>query len=308
LDLARWLVAAENPLTARVTVNRVWQMFFGTGLVKSVEDFGVQGEKPSHPELLDWLAVEFIESGWDLKYLCKLIVMSQTYRRSSEATAEQRELDPENRWLARGSRYRWPSWMIRDSALAASGLLVDRFGRPSVKPYQPEGIWEEATFGKKIYEQDHGEALYRRSLYIYWRRIVGPTMLFDNAARQVCTVKVSRTNTPLHSLTTLNDIAYVEAARGLAQRVMQEATTVSSRIQLTFRLVIGRLPESVECELLRDRFRWLHAQYEKDRGAAVRLKAIGESRVPAGIDDVDLAAYTGLCSLIMNLDEALSRE
>ena len=223
LDLARWLVSEANPLAARTAVNRAWQAFFGTGFVKTSEDFGVQGETPSHPELLDWLASDYIDSGWNTKALHRLVVTSATYRQSSRTTPTLQERDPENRLLARGPRFRLPSWMLRDQALTAAGLLVDRPGGPGVKPYQPAGIWEEATFGKKTYDQDHGEALYRRSLYVFWRRIVGPTSFFDAGARQVCTVKVARTNTPLHALVTLNDPAYVEAARVMAQRVLTEA-------------------------------------------------------------------------------------
>ena len=218
LELAEWIVSPENPLTARVTVNRLWQSLFGIGFVKTAEDFGVQGERPSHPELLDWLAVEFVESKWDVKHLLRLIVTSATYRQSSRLTPELRERDPDNRLLARGPRHRLPAWMIRDQALAASGLLSAKPGGPPVKPYQPPGIWEEATFGNKRYQQDTGESLYRRSLYVFWRRIVGPTMFFDGANRQTCSVKTVITNTPLHALATLNDTTYVEAARALAQR------------------------------------------------------------------------------------------
>ena len=213
LALARWLVSENHPLTARVTVNRYWQHFFGNGIVKTIEDFGVQGALPTHPELLDWLAVDFLQNGWDLKRLFKKIVMSATYRQTSKVPPELLEIDPENKYLARASRMRWPAWMLRDQALLVSGLMVDTIGGPPVKPYQPEGIWEEATFGKIRYIQDHGEALYRRTLYTFWRRIVGPTMLFDNSPRQTCSVKASQTNTPLHALTTLNDITYMEAAR-----------------------------------------------------------------------------------------------
>src|SRR5262245_27709346 len=240
LDLARWLVSAENPLTARVAVNRAWQQFFGVGLVKTSEDFGVQGEKPSHPELLDWLAVEFRESGWDVKALHRLIVTSATYRQSSKLTPALLERDPANRLLARAPRFRLPSWMIRDQALAASGLLARRAGGPPVKPYQPAGVWEEATFGGKRYQQDHGEALYRRSLYTFWRRIIGPTAFFDTTARQTCTVKPTRTNSPLHALTTLNDVTYVEAARALAQRVLTSGgSSPEERIDSAFRLVLA---------------------------------------------------------------------
>ena len=241
LGLAQWLVSRQNPLTARVTVNRMWQAFFGTGLVKTAEDFGLQGEKPSHPELLDWLAVEFIERGWDVKAMQKLIVMSDTYRQSSNVTPALFERDPENRLLARGPRYRLPAWMIRDQALAASGLLVEKAGGPSVMSYQPEGIWEEATFGKKTYKQDHGDALHRRSLYTFWRRIVGPPMFFDNASRQTCSVRTLRTNTPLHALATLNDVTYTEAARVMAERVLHfKRDDEAAALDFAFRLVTSR--------------------------------------------------------------------
>lgn len=308
LDLAKWLVARENPLTARVTVNRYWQMLFGTGLVKTVEDFGVQGEKPSHPELLDWLAVQFMDSGWDVKALIKLMVMSETYRQSSKVTPALYERDTENRLLARGPRFRMPSWMLRDHALAASGLLVEKQEGPSVKPYQPEGIWEEATFGKKTYKQDHGEDLYRRSLYIFWRRIVGPTMIFDNAARQVCTVKSFRTNTPLHALTTLNDIAYVEAARAMAQRVMQAESADGKRLELAYRLALSRPTTSDEKALLLQRLEYLKTQFSEEPGAALKLLSVGESPRDVKLDANEHAAWTGLCQLILNLDEALTKE
>ncbi|MDB6152688.1 MAG: hypothetical protein JWL90_1141, partial [Chthoniobacteraceae bacterium] len=222
LALARWLVSPEHPLTARVTVNRYWQLFFGRGLVKSVDDFGLQGDKPLHPELLDWLAREFIESGWDVKHLHRLIVTSATYRQQSKIPPGMAERDPENQWLARGPRFRLPSWMLRDQALALSGLLVDKSGGPPVKVYQPANVWEDATFGQIKFTQDHGEALYRRSLYIFWRRIVGPTLFFDVSSRQNCAVKTGRTNTPLHALVTLNDVTYVEASRALAERMLKE--------------------------------------------------------------------------------------
>lgn len=308
LDLAYWLVSAENPLTARVTVNRFWQSLFGAGLVRTVEDFGVQGEKPSHPELLDWLAVEFVRSGWDVKALYKRIVMSATYRQSSKVTADSLERDPENRWLARGPRYRLPAWMLRDIALSTSGLLSDTLGGPSVKPYQPEGIWEEATFGKKSYEQDHGESLYRRSLYVFWRRIVGPTMFFDNAARQTCTVKQFRTNTPLHALSTLNDTTYVEAARVMAEKLIADVADSQQRIRLAFRRVTARWPSPNELGILERRLSQLNAEYASDRSAADKLLKVGESSLTTNAESTELAALTVLCQLILNLDEAVSKE
>ena len=216
LSLANWLVRPDHPLTSRVTVNRYWQHFFGTGIVKTSEDFGVQGDQPSHPKLLDWLAKEFIESGWDVKHIHKLIVMSATYQQSSRATPEMIEKDPANRLFTRGPRFRMSAQVLRDQALAVSGLLVQKLGGPGVMPYQPLGVWSDFSLGQIQYKQGHGEDLYRRSLYIFWRRSVGPTVLFDNPARQACTVRPSLTNTPLHALTTLNDVTFVEAARVFA--------------------------------------------------------------------------------------------
>ncbi len=308
LDLARWLVSPANPLAARVTVNRAWQAFFGIGLVKTAEDFGVQSEPPSHPELLDWLATEFVARGWDMKAVHRLIVTSATYRQDSRVTAALHERDPENRLLARGPRYRLPSWMLRDQALAAAGLLTEKAGGPAVNPYQPEGIWEEATFGKKTYKQDHGAALYRRSLYVFWRRIVGPTTFFDAGARQVCTVKVARTNTPLHALVTLNDPAYVEAARVLAQGVSVAAETDAGRIEYAFRVLAARRPAAQEAAVLLARLGKLRAQFAADPAAAEKLAAVGEAARPATFDAVEHAAWTALCSLMMNLDEVLSKE
>ena len=309
LALARWLVDRRNPLTARVTVNRHWQMIFGTGLVKTVEDFGVQGERPSHPELLDYLAVELVDSGWDLKRLLRRLVTSATYRQSARVTPALVERDPENRLLARGARFRLPAWMIRDQALAASGLLVDRPGGPPVRPYQPEGLWEEATFGKKSYEQDHGESLYRRSLYTFWRRIIGPPVFFDNAARQVCTLKQVRTNTPLHALTTLNDVTFVEAARALAERAIRDGgSTSEGRLALAFRRATCRPPTAAEAAILREAYARQRELMAADPQAAARLLAVGESPRDPAIDPAEHAALTQVCLLILNLDEVLTKE
>ena len=308
LDLARWLVSPANPLAARAAVNRAWQAFFGTGFVKTAEDFGVQGERPSHPALLDWLATGYVASGWDTKALHRLIVTSATYRQSSRVTPAAHERDPENRLLARGPRFRLPSWMLRDQALAAAGLLVDERGGPSVKPYQPPGIWEEATFGKKTYTQDHGDALYRRSLYVFWRRIVGPTSFFDAGARQVCTVKTARTNTPLHALVTLNDPAYVEAARVLAQRVLAPSADDLARLHSAFRLATARTPTAAEQKILTTRLAKLRATFAADPTAARELSAIGEFARPATLAPAEHAAWTALCLLVLNLDETLSKE
>jgi hypothetical protein len=307
LALARWLIHPDHPLTARVAVNRAWQTFFGTGLVKTAEDFGIQGEKPSHPDLLDWLAREFISSGWDVKGLHRLLVTSATYRQSSRTTPELLERDPDNRLLARGPRYRLPAYVLRDQALAVSGLLVERYGGPSVKPYQPPGVWEEATFGFQRYEQGKGADLYRRSLYTFWKRIVAPTMFFDAATRQTCTVRLARTNTPLHALVTLNDITYVEAARNLAQRLLAQPGTASDRLEKAFRITTARKPTAAESTLLLDRLDGLRSQYTADRPSAQKLLQIGESPRDTRIDEIDHAAWTGLCLLLLNLDETLTQ-
>lgn len=308
LALAMWLVNRNHPLTARVTVNRFWQSLFGTGLVKTADDFGIQGEKPSHPQLLDWLAVEFMENDWNVKALHKWIVMSATYRQSSVLTPVLREKDPDNRLLARAPRHRLASWMIRDHALAVSGLLVDSLGGPSVNPYQPPGIWEEATFGKKTYVQDHGSKLYRKTLYTFWRRIVGPTMLFDNAARQTCSVRPSRTNTPLHALTTLNDITYVEAARVMAERVMKATKTDKDRLSLAFQLATSRNPRQAEVDILEERLAKLKTSYQKQVGQAEQLLAVGEMPRDPSLNAVEHAAYTGICTMILNLDETITKQ
>jgi hypothetical protein len=308
LDLAKWIVSPENPLTARVTVNRLWQQFFGTGLVKTTEDFGVQGERPSHPELLDWLAGEFVASHWDIKHIIRLIVTSATYRQAAVVSPELRERDPDNRLLARGPRYRLPAWMIRDQALAASGLMTPTIGGPAVKPYQPPGIWEEATFGNKRYQQDKGEALYRRSLYVFWRRIVGPTMFFDSANRQTCSVKTTTTNTPLHALATLNDITYVEAARALAQLAMEKGgATDAERVGFAFRRATSRKPTEQQVTILVSALDKQRTIFTADKAAAAKLLKTGDSPRNEKLDAVDHAALTVVCSLILNLDEVLNK-
>lgn len=309
LGLALWLVSPENPLTARVIVNRYWQQFFGIGLVKTAEDFGAQGEKPSNPELLDWLAVQFVRSGWNVKQLCRLIVTSATYRQTSRATPALIERDPQNRWLARGPRFRMPSWMLRDTALAAGGLLADKGGGPPVNPYQPAGVWEETTFGGKKYRQDHGDALYRRSVYTFWRRIVAPTLFFDTASRQTCTVKQPRTNTPLHALTTLNDVTYVEAARCLAERVLAETDSIPEEaVERAFQRVLARRPSEREKEILSRAARRYETEFSADSAAADRLLAMGESKRNRLLAPARHAALTLVCGEILNLDEALTKE
>jgi hypothetical protein len=309
LALAEWLVSPTNPLTARVTVNRVWQLFFGVGLVKTSEDFGLQGEAPVLPELLDWLALDFVESGWDVKHLVRRIVTSATYRQSSRMTEEQFERDPENRLLARGARFRMPSWMIRDMALSAAGMLGSELGGAPVKPYQPAGVWEEATFGNKRYEQDRGAALYRRSLLVFWRRIVGPTLFFDVANRQTCSVKTPRTNVPLHALLTLNDVTYVEAARVLASGALTEGgTDLGRRLGWVFQRVLGREPSPGERDILLAGLERHRERFGSDRAGAKELTKVGEWPAGTGLDAVEHAAWTVVCSTVLNLDEALTRE
>lgn len=309
LGLAQWLVSPEHPLTARVTVNRLWQQFFGLGLVKTPEDFGVQGELPVHAELLDWLAAEFVESGWDVKSLCRLIVTSAVYRQSSAVTPALAERDPANRLLARGPRFRMPSWMVRDQALAASGLLVGRIGGPPVNPYQPGDLWADITFDRKHFQQDHGEALYRRSIYTFWRRIVAPSLFFDSASRQICTVKHLRTNSPLHALTTLNDVTYIEAARALAERVLSNnSIDANERISGIFRYLLARRPTAEELAVLASSVERLKREFAADPAAAAKLLSVGESKRNESLDPIEHAAYMALASAVLNLDEALNKE
>lgn len=307
LDLAQWITAPENPLMARVTVNRLWQTFFGRGLVATPEDFGVQGEQPTHPDLLDWLASEFVRSGWNVKSLVRQIVQSQTYCQSAAATPEMLQRDPTNRLLARSPRYRLPSWMLRDQALSHGGLLVAKLGGPPVRPYQPDGIWAEATFGKKKYKPESGEKLYRRSIYTFWRRIVGPTMFFDASKRQTCEVKPNRTNTPLHALTTLNDITFVEASRFLAQRVMLAESDFEPRLNKAFVILVGREPNGAERRLLATSYQRYVEHFRERQAAAAQLVSVGEGKRDDSLDTTEHAAMTVLMSTLMNLDEVLVR-
>lgn len=310
LGLARWLVDPANPLTARVTVNRFWQMLFGVGLVKTVEDFGSQGEWPIHPELLDWLATRFVESGWDVKGLLKTIVMSATYRQSSRATPALLEKDPENRLLARGPRFRLPAETIRDQALAVSGLLVEQLGGPSVKPYQPPGLWEELSFGDS-YHPDRGEKLYRRSLYTYWKRTVAPPAMttFDAASRETCTVRETRTNTPLQALNLMNDVTYLEASRKLAERMLKEGgSRPEERIAYAFRLAAARAPKEPEARILRESLDRFQTRYDKDAKGALKFLSYGEAARDESLNPSEVAAYTAVASLILNLDETVTKE
>lgn len=309
LGLAAWLVSPDNPLTPRVTVNRFWQLLFGTGIVRTVEDFGTQGEWPSHPELLDWLAVEFRDGGWDVKRLLRTIVTSATYRQSSKLTPSLKQRDPENRLLARGPRVRLSAEIIRDQALLASGLLVEKIGGPSVRPYEPPGLVKE-LHGTDDDVQDHGANLYRRSLYTHWKRTVAPPGMttFDAANRETCVVRQTRTNTPLQSLTLLNDVTFVEAARVLAERVMKEKPPPAERLTLAFRLVAARSPRPMELKVLLTGLRDHEMHYRAHPDAARALVSAGEFPRDEVLDVRDLAAYTAIANLLLNLDEVITKE
>jgi hypothetical protein len=311
LGLAQWLVAPEHPLTARVQANRMWQHFFGQGLVKTTEDFGVQSEYPIHGELLDWLAVEFRERGWSMKAMHRLIVMSATYRQSSRVTPELLDRDAENRLYARASRFRMPSLLLRDWALTSSGLLDSRIGGQPVYPYQPDDIWEALAITKErdfTYPASSGSDLYRRSLYTFWRRTVSPANMFDASNRQACRVRASITSTPLHALTTLNDPTWVEAARVLAERSQRASDQVDGRLTHAFRQVLGRPPTDRDMNHLRRAYERQLAVYQNDAEAAQALLAVGASKRDEAIDAREHAALSAVCLAIMNLDEALTRE
>ncbi|MGV3757505.1 MAG: PSD1 and planctomycete cytochrome C domain-containing protein [Verrucomicrobiota bacterium] len=313
LGLAKWLVDPSHPLTSRVWVNRQWERFFGTGIVKTSENFGMQSDPPSHPELLDWLATEFVRQGWDMKALQKLIVMSATYRQSSKVTPALLELDPENRLLARGPRFRLPAELIRDQALAASGLLVEKLGGPSVRPYMPEGIWDETSkYGDlRGYKSDKGDGLYRRTLYTIWKRTAAPpTMLmFDSPSREICSVKRARTNTPLQALALLNEVTYVEAARKLAERMLTEGgATPTDRINWAFRRVTSRTPDATDLKILADGLDKRLTRFRTDKEAAAKLISQGESKPDAKLDPAELAAYTLTANVLLNLDEVVTKE
>ncbi len=313
LALARWLVSPENPLTARVAVNRLWNKFFGQGLVKTLDNFGVQSEAPLHPGLLDWLATDFMATGWDVKGLQKKLVMSSAYRRSSTVTPELLARDPDNRLLARGPRFRLNAEVIRDNALAIGGLLRPRIGGPSVKPYQPDGLWAELAggAGEGPYVQDTGDDLYRRSLYTYRKRTVPhPTLTtFDAPSFELCTVYRARTNTPLQALALLNDTTYVEAARGLAQRMLTETQGEhEQRLVYGFRLATGRVPSASETTTLNAGLTQYLATYAGAPEEANTLIANGDSEPPAGLDPVQLAAYTAVAGVLLNLDETITKE
>ena len=311
LGLAQWLVDRSNPLTARVTVNRLWQMLFGAGLVRTPEDFGSQGDRPTHPELMDWLAVEFMESGWDVKALLRSVVTSATYRQSSRLAPELNELDPENLLLARAPRFRLPAQVIRDQALAVSGLLAEKLGGPSVKPYQPPGLWAELTFSKRGYEADQGESLYRRSLYTFWRRTIAPPAMvtFDASTREACVVRTDRTNTPLQALNLMNDETYLEASRRLAERMLEEGgATPLARAAYGFRLVTARWPRPSEQTAMIRALERFGEDFKSRPQEALDYLSAGASARNENLDPQELASYAGLASVILNLDEAITKE
>lgn len=308
LGLARWLTSEKNPLFARVMANRLWQQYFGVGLVKTQEDFGNQGELPSHPELLDWLAANYRQEGWDTRAFIKCLVMSATYQQSSRATKEQIEADPENRWLARGGSYRFGAEQVRDNALAASGLLVRKIGGPSVYPYQPSGIWEAlATRGAVSYIPQHGDSLYRRSMYTIWKRSSPPPMMlnFDSPDRSLCSVRPQKTATPLQALVTLNDPQFVETARVLAERSMQAYPTLDARIRYFFQAALSRNPRSTELKILKELFQTEYRTFSSTPDRAASVLKTGEYPSRKSLDPAQLAAFTVVANTVLNYDEAI---
>jgi hypothetical protein len=313
LALAEWTVSPDNPLTARVTVNRMWNEIFGAGLVETTEDFGIMGERPSDPPLLDWLAVEFRESGWDMKHMYKLMVMSATYRQSARSTPKQRMKDPKNLLLARGPRFRMDAEQLRDIALETSGLLVNKVGGPSVKPYQPPNVWESVgypTSDTTRYTQEHGDALYRRSLYTYWKRMAMPPDMdaFDAPTRDTACTRRQRTNTPLQALVTMNDIQWVEASRVLAQRLIEHGgSQPQQRIRYLSELVLSHDPSPKMESVLENSLTTMKEHYTADPDAARALVAVGEKPRNPAIPPPELAAWTMVVSEMMNLDETLNK-
>jgi len=311
LGLAQWLFSPEHPLAARVQVNRQWQQLFGKGIVRTSEDLGVQSERPTHPELLDWLSVEFRESGWKTKALQKIILTSKTYRQSSHVTKEQLQKDPENKLLSHAPRLRLPSIVLRDVALRSSGLLNAQLGGAPVYPYLPDSPWESLAITKErdfTYPQSKGADLYRRSLYTFWRRTIAPVNMFDSSARQTCRVRTAVTSSPLHALTMLNDPTWVEASRSLAQRVTKEQSTDDTRLARAFALVLGRAPAGKEPALLAKMLANQRAIYAADTKAAEALLALGESKRDATIPAAEHAALTATCLALYNLDAAITRD
>ncbi|MFL5244151.1 MAG: PSD1 and planctomycete cytochrome C domain-containing protein [Gemmataceae bacterium] len=310
LDLARWMVSRDNPMVARVFVNRLWKLMFGQGIVKSLDDFGTQGIPPTHPELLDWLALELMDSGWNVKHLLKLMALSSTYRQSSHAAKEIMEKDPGNQWLTRQGRFRIDAEMVRDNALAISGLLALKIGGPSVKPYQPAGYWALMNFPVRDYYPDKGENQYRRGLYTFWQRtFLHPSLLaFDAPTREECTVDRPRSSTPLQALVLLNDPTYVEAARVFAEHALEKGgKTFPELLDWAYRRAVSRTAKPAEAKLLEELYRKHLADYSKDKDAAKKLVSTGDWPVPKAIDPVELAAWTSVTRAILNLHETFTR-
>lgn len=310
LDLAKWIVSPDNPLTARVFVNRLWKICFGRGIVGSLEDFGIQGSLPSHPQLLDWLAVEFMESGWDVKHILKLLVMSNAYRQASVASREVRAKDAANVWLARQGRFRFDAEMVRDNALVVSGLLSRKIGGPSVKPYQPAGYWSFLNFPTREWQADKSENLYRRGLYTYWcRTFLHPSLLaFDAPTREECTVERARSSTPLQALVLLNDPIYVEAARVFAERIMKQGgPDTASRLKWAYRRAVSRGVKPAEVKLLTELFQKHLAEFRADKTAAQKAVSVGDWPLPKDVDTAELAAWASVARAILNLHETITR-
>jgi len=312
LGLARWIMSRQDPLVARVTVNRLWAQLFGTGIVETTEDFGVMGARPTDQDLLDWLAVEFMDSGWNFRQIVKTMIMSAAYRQSEAISPEKLEKDPQNRWLSRGPHVRLDAEEIRDQALAASGLLVNTVGGPPVKPYQPEGVWEAVAMEQsdtRVYKQDTGPALYRRSLYMYWKRTAPPpNMEILNApSRETFCTRRERTDTPLQALVTLNDTQFVEAARHLAARAIVSSMTFDSRLDKITEPLLGRPLVPGERAFIRKMEQHFFTRYQEHPAEARELLAVGESRPDRRIAPAELAAWTLVASEILNLDESLTK-
>lgn len=312
LGLAMWTVDKNNPLTARVFVNQIWQEFFGRGIVKTTGDFGMQGELPTHPELLDWLAVDFMEHGWDIKRLVKQIVLSSTYRQSDVVTPEKLEKDSENKYLSRGPRYRLPAEFVRDMVLASSGLLVPSIGGPSVKPYQPSGLWEAATSGRGVlatYKQDHGEDLYRRGMYTFIKLTVPPPSMtmFDASNRDQCEVKRSKTNTPLQALIMMNDPTVLEASRVLAQKILEKQAPSQDEITTAFRRIVCRHPTETELKILTDYYNDQLQQFQQKKLDALKTLQVGESPLNEKENTEQSAALMKVIEMIYNLEESITK-
>ncbi len=314
LGLAKWLIDPSHPMTSRVTINRFWQQIFGQGIVKTSEDFGAQGQWPTHPELLDWLATEFIRNGWDVKAMLKLMVMSNTYQQSSQVSSDLQQRDPTNELLARGPRFRFDAEVIRDTALATSGLLIEKVGGKSVRTYQPDGVWEAVAFqgsNTSIFKQDQGENLYRRSMYTFWKRTSPPPSMttFDAPSRENCTVRRPRTNTPLQALALMNDKQYVEASRAMAQRLMLEGgATPEERLSYAYRITTSRRPTADELAVLVPLYQAQLAAYQADKDGALKLVSYGDSKRNETLEVSELAAWTMMANLVLNLDEAVTKE